>query len=66
MKGIGNTKGNRCEYEMEQFTAPIVGILFTAIITKFLVGYYRRYRCFDNDKIMEKILLGAKQRKCCK
>lgn len=28
-------QGNRCEYEMEQFTAPIVGILFTAIITKF-------------------------------
>ena len=28
-------RGNRCEYEMEQFTAPIVGILFTAIITKF-------------------------------
>jgi hypothetical protein len=29
-------QGNRCGYEMEQFTAPIVGILFTAIITKFL------------------------------
>lgn len=29
-------QGNRCKYEMEQFTAPIVGILFTAIITKFL------------------------------
>ena len=28
-------QGKRCEYEMEQFTAPIVGILFTAIITKF-------------------------------
>jgi hypothetical protein len=28
-------QGNRREYEMEQFTAPIVGILFTAIITKF-------------------------------
>lgn len=28
-------QGNRCEYEMEQFTAPIVGILFMAIITKF-------------------------------